>query len=187
MMARLQPVRLGYPELVILGSPGVPDGQRLLRTEPDPPDQPVQYAAALRSPARRGCCPCRRPRLGLGCSSEVSGDAMTVGDTPWEPPLAGTELEHLVGSLDRLRTTFRWKADDLDGAGLQSRFGSSSLTLGGLLKHLGRRRARPARSRVRPRRPPCQPASAPVRPDRGVRPAHGARRPAPRGYRRAGR
>jgi hypothetical protein len=27
-------------------------------------------------------------------------------DTPWEPPLAGTELEHLVGALDRLRTTF---------------------------------------------------------------------------------
>jgi hypothetical protein len=61
---------------------------------------------------------------------------MTDGDTPWEPPLAGTEVEHLVGSLDRLRTTFRWKADDLDGAGLQSRIGASSLTLGGLLKHL---------------------------------------------------
>ena len=44
---------------------------------------------------------------------------MTDGDTPWEPPLAGTEVEHLVGALDRLRTTFRWKADDLDAAGLQ--------------------------------------------------------------------
>lgn len=30
-------------------------------------------------------------------------------DTPWEPPLAGSDLEHLVGALDRLRTTFRWK------------------------------------------------------------------------------
>jgi hypothetical protein len=57
-------------------------------------------------------------------------------DTPWEPPLAGTELEHLVGALDRLRTTFRWKADDLDAAGLQTRIGASSLTLGGLLKHM---------------------------------------------------
>ena len=55
---------------------------------------------------------------------------------PWEPPTAGTEAEHLVGSLDRLRTTFRWKADDLDAAGLQTRIGASSLTLGGLLKHL---------------------------------------------------
>jgi hypothetical protein len=75
-------------------------------------------------------------RLGLDVRSEVYRDAMTDGDTPWEPPLAGTEVEHLVGSLDRLRTTFRWKADDLDGAGLQSRIGASSLTLGGLLKHL---------------------------------------------------
>jgi len=55
---------------------------------------------------------------------------------PWEPPLAGTEVEQLTGSLDRLRTTFRWKADDLIVAGLQARFGASSLTLGGLLKHM---------------------------------------------------
>ena len=55
---------------------------------------------------------------------------------PWEPPLAGTEVEHLVGALDRLRTTFRWKADDLDAAGLRTRIGASSLTIGGLLKHL---------------------------------------------------
>ncbi|WP_084957042.1 DUF664 domain-containing protein [Thermoactinospora rubra] len=61
---------------------------------------------------------------------------MTDSDTPWEPPIAGTEVEHLVGALDRLRTTFRWKADDLDAAGLQTRVGASSLTLGGLLKHL---------------------------------------------------
>jgi Protein of unknown function (DUF664) len=61
---------------------------------------------------------------------------MADSDSPWEPPLAGTEAEHLVGALNRLRTTFRWKADDLDAAGLQTRIGSSSLTLGGLLKHL---------------------------------------------------
>jgi hypothetical protein len=61
---------------------------------------------------------------------------MTSTDTPWEPQLAGTEAEHLVGALDRLRTTFRWKADGLDAAGLQTRIGASSLTLGGLLKHL---------------------------------------------------
>jgi hypothetical protein len=64
------------------------------------------------------------------------GDAMTANDTPWEPPLAGTEVEHLVGALDRLRTTFRWKAGGLDAAGLQTRIASSELTLGGLLKHL---------------------------------------------------
>ncbi|MBO3101499.1 mycothiol transferase [Cellulomonas fengjieae] len=55
---------------------------------------------------------------------------------PWYTPIAATEVEHLVGSLDLLRTTFRWKADDLDSAGLAHRIGSSSLTLGGLLKHL---------------------------------------------------
>jgi hypothetical protein len=61
---------------------------------------------------------------------------MTNGDYPWEPPLAGSEVEHLTGALDRLRTTFRWKADDLDAAGLRTRIGASSLTLAGLLKHL---------------------------------------------------
>lgn len=61
---------------------------------------------------------------------------MADTDTPWEPPVAGTEAEHLLGSLDRLRWTFRWKAAELDSAGLRARIGSSSLTLGGLLKHL---------------------------------------------------
>jgi hypothetical protein len=55
---------------------------------------------------------------------------------PWEPPLAGTEVEHLTGSLDRLRTTFRWKAGHLDAAGLRVSIGASPLTLGSLLKHL---------------------------------------------------
>jgi hypothetical protein len=61
---------------------------------------------------------------------------MTDIDVPWEPPLAGTEAEQLTGALDRLRLTFRWKADDLDAAGLQTRIGASALTLGSLLKHL---------------------------------------------------
>lgn len=61
---------------------------------------------------------------------------MTDNDCPWEPPFAGSEVEHLLGALDRLRTTFRWKADDLDATGLQTRIGASSLTIGGLLKHL---------------------------------------------------
>jgi uncharacterized damage-inducible protein DinB len=61
---------------------------------------------------------------------------MTDTDYPWEPPVAGTEVEHLIGALDRLRTTFRWKADDLDAAGLHARIGASSLSIGSLLKHL---------------------------------------------------
>ena len=61
---------------------------------------------------------------------------MSNGDTPWEPPLAGTEVEHLLGALDRLRWTFRWKTGGLDAAGLNRPIPSSALTLGGLLKHL---------------------------------------------------
>jgi hypothetical protein len=57
-------------------------------------------------------------------------------DPPWEPPLAGDEEAQLLGALDRLRWTFRWKAGDLDAAGLRATVGASSLTLGGLLKHL---------------------------------------------------
>lgn len=50
--------------------------------------------------------------------------------------MAGTDVEHLLGMLDRLRATFRWKAGGLDAAGLNTRVGASALTLGGLLKHL---------------------------------------------------
>jgi len=61
---------------------------------------------------------------------------MTHTEPQWEPPRAGTEAEHLVGALERLRATFRWKVDGLDQTGLNTRIGASSLTLGGLLKHL---------------------------------------------------
>jgi hypothetical protein len=57
-------------------------------------------------------------------------------DTPWEPPLAGGETEALLGALDRQRWTFRFKTGDLDAEGLRATLGASSLTLGGLLKHL---------------------------------------------------
>lgn len=60
-----------------------------------------------------------------------------TSQTPWwEPPLAGTEAEQLTAALDRLRVTFRFKADGLGRAGLNQSVGASALTLGGLLKHL---------------------------------------------------
>lgn len=59
-----------------------------------------------------------------------------MADVPWEPPFAGTEAEALLGALDRQRATFRWKTADLDAEGLRARLGPSTLTLGGLLKHL---------------------------------------------------
>lgn len=60
----------------------------------------------------------------------------SVDDRPWEPPLAGSEVEHLLGALGRLRATFRWKAEGLQAEGLRAQLPTSSLTLGGLLKHL---------------------------------------------------
>ena len=57
-------------------------------------------------------------------------------DPPWEPPLAGNEVEHLLGALDRMRWTFRWKVDGLDVQGLRARIAASDLTLGALMKHL---------------------------------------------------
>ena len=50
--------------------------------------------------------------------------------------MAGDEVAHVVGALERLRATFRWKADGLDATQLQHRCGASPLTMGGLLKHL---------------------------------------------------
>jgi hypothetical protein len=55
---------------------------------------------------------------------------------PWEPPWAGDEIEHLVAALERLRATFRWKADGLNAEQLQQTFGASGLSIGALLKHL---------------------------------------------------
>jgi len=73
-----------------------------------------------------------------GATSTASdGEANTHWvSPPWEPPLAGTEVEHLLAALDRQRATFRWKAEGLDTAGLTARIGASTLTIGGLLKHL---------------------------------------------------
>lgn len=61
---------------------------------------------------------------------------MSPTDFPWEPPLAGSETEHLFSALDRLRTTFRWKADGLEEDGLRATIGASTSTIGSLLKHL---------------------------------------------------
>ena len=63
---------------------------------------------------------------------------MTLHDEPtllW-PPVAGTEVDTLIGSLERQRRTFRWKCDGLDADGLRATTAASSMTLGGLLKHL---------------------------------------------------
>ncbi|HEX7246858.1 MAG TPA: DUF664 domain-containing protein [Actinomycetota bacterium] len=56
---------------------------------------------------------------------------------PWpEPPLAGDEASQIVAALERQRATLAWKCGDLDTAGLRATTAASTITLGGLLKHL---------------------------------------------------
>ena len=53
-----------------------------------------------------------------------------------EPPVAGDETATLLGSLERQRAILAWKCGGLDAAGLSATLAPSSITLGGLLKHL---------------------------------------------------
>jgi hypothetical protein len=53
-----------------------------------------------------------------------------------EPPAAGNELDTLLGALERQRGYLAWKCGNLDSAGLRATLGPSTMTLGGLLKHL---------------------------------------------------
>lgn len=53
-----------------------------------------------------------------------------------EPPVAGNEIDTLVGSLERQRRTLAWKCAGLDAAGLRTTAAASKISLGGLLKHL---------------------------------------------------
>lgn len=53
-----------------------------------------------------------------------------------EPPLAADETETLLGFLDFQRTTPAWKCSGLDAAALRATVASSTMTLGGLLKHM---------------------------------------------------
>lgn len=56
--------------------------------------------------------------------------------TRTDPPLAGSEAETLLGFLDYHRETLRLKTEGLDAAQLDQRLPPSTITLGGLLKHL---------------------------------------------------
>lgn len=52
------------------------------------------------------------------------------------PPVAGDEAATLLGSLERQRATFAWKVGGLDARGLATRLEPSTMTLGGLVKHV---------------------------------------------------
>jgi uncharacterized damage-inducible protein DinB len=53
-----------------------------------------------------------------------------------EPPVAADEAATLLGFLDYQRATLAWKCAGLGAAGLKATVGVSSMTLGGMLKHM---------------------------------------------------
>ncbi|MBE1605274.1 DinB family protein [Actinopolymorpha pittospori] len=53
-----------------------------------------------------------------------------------EPPLAADETATLLGFLDYQRSTLAWKCGGVDAAGLRVSVAASSMTLGGMLKHM---------------------------------------------------
>jgi hypothetical protein len=67
----------------------------------------------------------------------------SFGFRPGQPPewdlerfLRGDEVDTAVITLERNRRTFAWKCAGVGAEGLGRRLGASSVTLGGLLKHL---------------------------------------------------
>ncbi|RRR98660.1 DinB family protein [Glycomyces terrestris] len=63
---------------------------------------------------------------------------MTVIDAQGrpEPPVSGDEAAMLLGFLDYHRATLAWKVRGLDAGALRKTVGASTMTLGGMLKHL---------------------------------------------------
>ena len=53
-----------------------------------------------------------------------------------EPPMQSPELETLLGFLEWQRSTFAWKCTGLDADHLRRVVGVSTMTIGGLLKHM---------------------------------------------------
>ena len=53
-----------------------------------------------------------------------------------EPPISSDEVATLLGFLEFQRATLEWKCRSLNATELQKKIASSSMTLGGLLKHM---------------------------------------------------
>jgi hypothetical protein len=71
----------------------------------------------------------RRPRLGWPLVAELDEHGRP------EPPLAGNEVDTLLGFLDFQLATLAWKCGGLDMAGMTATVGPSSMTLAGMLEH----------------------------------------------------
>ena len=53
-----------------------------------------------------------------------------------EPPVASDEVSTLLGFLEFQRATLEWKCRELGSADLQKKIAASTMTLGGILKHM---------------------------------------------------
>lgn len=53
-----------------------------------------------------------------------------------EPPEAANEVDTLLGFLDYQRATLQWKTAGLDAEGLRAGLAPTTMTLGGILKHM---------------------------------------------------
>jgi uncharacterized damage-inducible protein DinB len=71
-----------------------------------------------------------------GTWSSVGGMSETSELTPRPFSAAPGEVEALLGALYRNRRTFAWKTGGLDADAMRRTLGPSTLTLGGLVKHL---------------------------------------------------
>jgi uncharacterized damage-inducible protein DinB len=87
-------------------------------------DEPAATADALRG------------ALDAGAFRVAGTPVTTVDDDRTDPPLRGDELATLRGFLDFHRDTLRRKTTGLDAAALSTALPPSTMTLGGLLKHL---------------------------------------------------
>ena len=61
---------------------------------------------------------------------------MSDAETSSATSTTSTEAEVLLSVLERNRRTFAWKTADLDADGLRATTAASSMTLGGLVKHV---------------------------------------------------
>jgi hypothetical protein len=61
---------------------------------------------------------------------------ITLPDMTNEPDLKAGETDMLLFALDRCRAQFAWKTGGLDADGLRKPLPPSTMTLGGLVKHL---------------------------------------------------
>ena len=132
-----------WPPLAPRPGPALPPSPR----ERSPGSTRKERQAHTRARARRGLGSTsfrRRPRGPSALARLLDSSARQApGSTvviDWEgriePPPAGDELATLLGFLEFQRSTFAWKCFGPDPLGMQSTVGVSTMTLGGLLKHM---------------------------------------------------